>query len=232
MKKILLLGDIHANIVALNIVLEEVGIVDKILCTGDIVDYNPWPLESIELVKAHNILSVIGNHDRDSVLGTPVGYNPYAEISCLWTHRQLTSNACDYLLSLPQKMEANIDGVKIFICHGSPNDLIDEYIYPPPITSRETLKGFLEEAKADLVVMGHTHIPFIESFAEGLVVNPGSVGQPRSGNPKASYMILTIKDGEMKVDHHLVNYNITAVAQKISEVGLPPFLASRLYNGI
>ena len=109
LKKILLLGDIHANTVSLRGVLEDAGTVDKILCAGDIVDYNPWPLEAINMVKTHDICSVIGNHDRDSALGTPVGYNPYAEISCRWTHRQLGLDERRYLLNLPEKLVLNME---------------------------------------------------------------------------------------------------------------------------
>ena len=97
MKRILLLSDIHANKVALKSVLEDSGDVDEIFCTGDIIDYNSWQLETIEMVKSHNIQSVIGNHDRDSALGKPIGYNVYAEISCLWTNSQLSLNERRYL---------------------------------------------------------------------------------------------------------------------------------------
>ena len=232
MVRILLLGDIHSNKVAFEQVLEDAGHVERILCTGDIVDYNPWPLESIILAQNHMITSVLGNHDRDSARGTPIGYNPYAEISCLWTYEQLTPNTRQYLLSLPEKVELTVNHIRLFICHGSPNDLVDEYIYPPPITTKETLRTFLRKTEARLVILGHTHIPFIESFPEGYVVNPGSVGQPRSGNPKASYMILNVDDREVNIEHHLASYNIGEVSKKIVEIGLPSFLAERLHLGI
>ena len=232
LKKILLLGDIHANTVALQRVFEDAGDVDEILCVGDIVDYNPWPLEAIEMVKTHGILSVIGNHDRDSALGTPVGYNPYAEVSCLWTHKQLGSNERRYLLSLPEKLVVNREGVTLFICHGSPDSLVDEYVYPPPMTPKAVLKGYLDMVHAEIVVLGHTHVPFVQKFPEGYVVNPGSVGQPRSGDPRASYVLITVENGEVSLEHRLVEYDIREVATKILEVGLPHFLARRLYVGV
>jgi len=227
-----LLSDIHANKVALKRVLEDADDVDKILCAGDIVDYNPWPLEAIEMAKLHDIQSVIGNHDRDSALRKPVGYNVYAEISCRWTHSQLSLNERRYLLSLPEKLALDIEGVTLFICHGSPDDLVDEYVFPPPTTPLSVLEDYLRKAQANIVALGHTHVPFIQSFPEGYVINPGSVGQPRSGDPRASYVVITVENGEVKLEHRLVKYDIDEVAAKIAEVGLPSSLAERLYLGI
>lgn len=232
LEKILLLGDIHANRVALEQVLKDAGDVDRILYTGDIVDYNPWPLESIILTQDHKMTSVLGNHDRDSARGTPIGYNPYAKISCLWTYGQLTQNARRYLSNLPEKVELTVNNFRLFMCHGSPNNLVDEYIYPPPITPKEVLRGFLKKTGVRLVILGHTHIPFVESFPEGYVINPGSVGQPRSGNPKASYMTLEIDYKKISIIHHLVSYDVYKVSKRIVEVGLPLFLAERLHLGI
>lgn len=232
MKRILLLGDIHANVVALQRVLEDAGNVDGILCTGDIVDYNPWPLETIEMVKTQSIRSVVGNHDRDSALGTPVGYNPYAEVSCRWTNKQLGSGERRYLLGLPEKLVLDIEGVRLFLCHGSPHNLIDEYVFPPPITPKSVLRDYLVKAQAHLVVLGHTHVPFILELPEGYVVNPGSVGQPRSGDPRASYIFMTVEGDKAKLEHRLVDYDVGKVAAKIVEAGLPSFLARRLYLGV
>ncbi|MDQ1278949.1 MAG: hypothetical protein QG670_209 [Thermoproteota archaeon] len=156
-EKILLLGDIHSNMVALEQILEDVGQVDRILCTGDIVDYNPWQIESITIVQDHLMMSVLGNHDRDSAKGTPTGYNSYAKISCLWTYGQLTQNARNFLLNLPEKIEFIINTFRIFMCHGSPNNLFDEYIYSPPKTPKEVLRGFLRKTGAKFFIFGHTH---------------------------------------------------------------------------
>jgi putative phosphoesterase len=230
--KLLLIGDIHANKIALQSVLAQEFGIDVILCTGDLVDYNPWPLEVIRMVEIHHIQSVKGNHDRDSALGTPLGYNPYAEVSCRWTHHQLGLSEKHYLLGLPDKLELNFDSITVFLCHGSPYNLIDEYVFPPPLTPRAVLRNFLLWTKAHIVVLGHTHIPFIQKFPEGYVVNPGSVGQPRSGDPRASYVIMGIEEGKVMVEHRLIEYNVEKVETKIIEVGLPMFLASRLYLGI
>ena len=184
------------------------------------------------MVKTHNVISVIGNHDRDSSLETPVGYNPYAKISCLWTHRQLGLSEQRFLLALPKNLVLNIEDVSFFICHGSPDSLVDEYVFPPPATSEDVLKKYLLKAKTNVVILGHTHIPFVQRFSEGYVINPGSVGQPRSGDPRASYILITVENGKFEFKHCFVEYDIKKVADEIFEVGLPSFLAERLHLGI
>ncbi len=229
--RILLVGDIHANPVALSAVLEDVGGVDAILAAGDLVDYNPWPLETLAMVRKHHVKSVIGNHDRDSALGVPRSYNPHAELSCLWTHRQLSEDMSKYLLALPEKLCAVYRGIRFFVCHGSPRDLVDEYVFPPPETRRELLREYLRVTETDVLVLGHTHVPFVEEFPEGHVVNPGSVGQPRDCDPRASYLIVDVEGQRPLISPRRVPYNVDEVARRIVEVGLPASLAQRLYRG-
>ncbi|MEM2094357.1 MAG: metallophosphoesterase family protein [Candidatus Bathyarchaeia archaeon] len=232
MVRLLLISDIHANLIALRAVLKDAGAVDVILSAGDLVDYNPWPTETVDLVRQLRIRSVLGNHDRDAALGTPEGYNIYAQASCLWTHEQIKNEVGKYILSLPDKIRGVYDGVSFFICHGSPRDLLDEYVFPPPYTNRHTLQQLLIMAEADVLVMGHTHIPFIEELPEGFVVNPGSVGQPRDYDPRASYILVDIENTCPSFVFRRVSYNVGEVAKRIVEVGLPGFLAKRLYDGI
>ena len=228
----MILADIHANPPALKAVLDDAGKVDRILCAGDIVDYNPWPLEALRMVEEHHITSVIGNHDRDCAKGSPVGYNPYAQQSCAWTHNQLTEEAKRWLLALPEKMRVDVDGQTVFLCHGSPRGLVDEYVFPPPYTPRKLLREYLCEVKSNILVMGHTHVAFIEEFPEGWVINPGSVGQPRDRDPRASYAILTVDVSEVSLTLHRVEYDVDETAARIIAVGLPHFLSQRLYLGI
>ncbi len=187
---------------------------------------------TIETVKSLNIRSVMGNHDRDSATGEPVGYNVYAGASYNWTHNQLSQTEHRYLLDLPRSLMLSIERAKLFICHGSPNDLVDEYVFPPPTTSLNILESYLQETQADVAVLGHTHIPFFQRLTKGYAVNPSSVGQPRSGDPRASYAIMTIEGKEARFDHRLVEYDVEKVAERIVEVGLSPSLAQRLYRGI
>jgi len=230
--KILVIADIHANPVALKAVLSDAGDFDLIIHAGDIVDYNPWPSESIKLVRELDIKTVMGNHDRDSAAGTPIGYNPYAERSCIWTNRKLTTEEKKYLLSLPETLRYTFDGVKFFICHGSPNLPVDEYIFPPPTTPESYLRELITQTEADILILGHTHVPFIYEWNGKYVLNPGGVGQPRDGDPRASYVLMEIDGSEVRFKHRRVSYNIDEVAKAIVEAGLPKMLAKRLYLGL
>lgn len=229
--KILVIADIHANIVAFKAVLSDVKDFDLIIHAGDIVDYNPWPGEAIDLVRELGVKTVIGNHDRDSATGSPIGYNPYAEISCLWTHRRLTRKEKVYLLRLPETLTYNFNGVKVFMCHGSPNFPVDEYIFPPPTTPESYLKELVTKVGADILILGHTHVPFIYKVDEKYVLNPGGVGQPRDGDPRASYVMMKVDGGEVKFEHRRMRYDVEKVADEILKVGLPEMLARRLYFG-
>ncbi|MEM2926223.1 MAG: YfcE family phosphodiesterase [Candidatus Bathyarchaeia archaeon] len=232
MKKILVLADIHANPIALEAVLKDSGSFDLLLNAGDIVDYNPWPLESLARVRELGAISVLGNHDRDSALNAPIGYNPYAIISCRWTHERLPPSDRSFLLALPRQMKLEVDGVRISMFHGSPRNPVDEYITPE--CPREVLRGFLQSTESQVLILGHTHIPFVEEPLPGrYVLNPGSVGQPRDGDPRASYALLTIKGSDLlRLEHRRVPYDVEKVASEILRVGLPPFLAERLYYGM
>jgi len=229
--RVLLIADIHANSPALSAVLRDAGQVDMILHAGDLVDYNPFPSAVISMTKEAGIMSVMGNHDRDSAQNKPYGYNPVAQVSCHWTYHQLKAQERFFLLSLPKKLEVKVSDLKIFVCHGSPRSLLDEYVYPE--ATDQLFKSFLEETSANLVVLGHTHIPFIKRIDNSkYVVNPGSVGQPRDQNPMASYMILEIQRGNrFSIYHRRVRYDIDKVYNSILTSGLPRILGERLYYG-
>ncbi len=229
--RLLLIADIHANSPALMAVLRDAGQVDMILHAGDLVDYNPFPSDVISIVSEAGISSTMGNHDRDSAKNTPVGYNPVAQVSCRWTHRHLAIREREFLLSLPKKLEVEFSGIRVFVCHGSPRSLLDEYVYPE--AADRLFESFLEETSADLVVLGHTHIPFIKKIGNSrYVLNPGSVGQPRDRNPMASYVVLEIRrKNEFYIHHRRVRYDIDKVYSSIIASGLPQVLGERLYSG-
>lgn len=203
-----------------------------IIHAGDIVDYNPWPSEVLERIIELNVLTVMGNHDRDSATGEPQGYNPYAEVSCLWTHNQLNYEEKKHLAELPKKLELEIEGVKLFVCHGSPFNMLDEYVFPPPATSTEELTSFFGITKSDIIIMGHTHVPFVERLDDKIVLNPGGVGQPRDNISSASYMIMKLDQKKIEINHKRAGYDVEKVVEEIARKGLPPFLGHRLFHGI
>ncbi len=216
------ISDIHGNLPALEAVLEAMGEVSTILCAGDIVGYNPYPREVIDMVISRGIVCIRGNHDR-AVLGEDYSrFNPYAAAAARWTRRQLDSRYLSFLESLPDSKILRVEGMKIAIHHGSPWDE-DMYVYPDMVTEE-----YLRFDNPDILVLGHTHVPFIKKSPSGIVLNPGSVGQPRDGDWRASYAII---DGD-EVRIHRVEYDVDEVYMRILDTNLPEFLGERLYSGI
>jgi putative phosphoesterase len=223
--KVALISDVHANVVALAAVLEDMNDrgIDRILSAGDVIGYYPYPNETIALFHERCIESIQGNHDRAVLSADPFHFNPSAASAVHWTAQQLTQGSVDYLRKLPRRLGLDLDGVRVAIFHGAPFD-DDYYLYED-----EAQEFLLSMAKCDLLVLGHTHVPFIRRFASGIIMNPGSVGQPRDDDPDASYSIFDTET--RKVKNIRVSYDIEKVSARTREVGLPKSLAERLWHG-
>lgn len=220
-----LVADVHSNAVALREVLsvfDGLG-VEKILHAGDVIGYNPYPDETIDLFKKNNIISILGNHDRALVTGDTSGFNPYAAAALEWTRNTASPDDVDYLLGLQDIESITIEGRRIVLVHGSPYD-IDEYIYPEDVVS-----DFLSAVNGDILVLGHTHVQFIKEYTQGIIVNPGSVGQPRDGNPDAAFAVLDTASG--KIELKRTGYDIEKVIEDMLAAHLPEKLAFRLRIG-
>lgn len=227
--KLLVLGDIHSNHTALKQVLEDAGSWDMALCLGDIVGYGPDPGECISEVKMRGFRCVAGNHDAAVASGETWGFNPYAAAAVQINRRLLGMDAVRWLGGLPSHLSLEVEGVRIALYHGSPRDPLNEYVFPhEAYVLAERLLGM---AEADILLLGHTHIPYLIRVDGRYLVNPGSVGQPRDGDPRASYMLLEVEGGEVSIHHRRVEYDIDEVAGRMRRLGLPEFLASRLYYG-
>ena len=234
-----IISDIHANLEAFHSVLGEIdgSGVDRIICLGDIVGYGADPNECLEIIKSRNIRSLIGNHDKAACgLTEPTGFNPAAREAALWTRGKLAEGNRKYLRGLPE--EDVIDG--FMIVHGAPSDP-DKYI----LSVRDAASEFPLLEDRTLCFFGHTHVSIIYTLADGGVdvsraerlqlrdgvsylVNPGSVGQPRDRDPRASFAIY---DDRGEVEFRRVEYPIEAAGKKIIDSGLDAFLAERLSHG-
>lgn len=240
--RVLIISDIHANLTALEAVLEHAKDQEAVWCLGDLIGYGPDPNECIELVASlPNSLSLIGNHDQ-AVLGEiPLSrFNSDAGAVVAWTQTVLSELNHAYLNTLPSKVA--LEGYTL--AHGSPNQPVWEYILDPNTADRN-----FEAFSTDYCFVGHSHLPIIfqrpfpESFAlprpvqwqepmelkPRMILNPGSVGQPRDGDPRASYGVL---DTEAETwEMHRVEYDIKKVQERILEAGLPERQALRLMAG-
>lgn len=236
--KIAVISDIHSNIVALKAVLEDIKKHDvhEIYCAGDLVGYAPYPNEVIELIKSNNIPTVLGNYDDG------VGYDRFVcgcdykdekaqELgvqSITWTKKQTTEENKDFLRNLPQELRFNKDRYEIVIVHGSPRRL-NEYLYAT--LPDDIFRELLDESKADVLICGHTHKPYHLEFGGRHVINAGSVGKPKHGNPQAVYAIIEIKN-TLSVEFNYVNYDYEKVAKAILASDLPNEFAEALKKGI
>lgn len=240
-----ILSDIHSNLEAFQAVLKDIearGGADEVWCAGDVVGYGPNPKECIALLREHRYVCVVGNHDWGAAGRVDISYfNTDAATACLWTGRQLDADEIDYLENLPMKVERD----DFTIVHGSPRDPIWEYLLTDYVADIN-FKHF----QTRYCLVGHSHVPFIfeeresgrpvfRDLPEGksvkigerrLIINPGSVGQPRDGNAKASYILF---DSEKKsLIHYRVPYKVIVVQDKMRKVDLPPRLIQRLSYGL
>lgn len=237
--RLAVLSDIHANLTALDAVRADLPPVDQIWVLGDTVGYGPRPNEVIAALQAMGARSVLGNHDG-AAIGTvdPGDFNPDAHAAINWTAGALDDNARAYLAILP---EIRRDG-DLTAVHGSPRDPIWEYIVSTAIAAAN-----LDAFDTRWCLFGHTHYPVAylagKHGVEAVVgtdgeevaldhralINPGSVGQPRDGNPAASYLVLDTDAG--RAAYRRVVYDIEATQRQMLELGLPARLAERLRYG-
>ena len=224
--RLAVLSDVHSNLPALQAVLSDVDRVapDGIWVAGDLVGYNPWPNEVLEILRERQVRAIRGNHDRAALSGDTSWFNELAAEAVRWTRIHLMPAGVGYLRGLEDRTRGTMPEGLVAMFHGSPrND--DEYVFP--WAADETM---VQMAGAPFVILGHTHLPMALSFRSGLLVNPGSVGQPRDGDPRAAWGVLDLTRHTFVVRR--VPYDIDPVATEIRRAGLPHELADRLYAGV
>ena len=244
--RFLLISDIHANLAAFETVLADAeGHYDKVWCLGDMVGYGPDPNECVELLLTLDHVCIAGNHDW-AVLGKldVDDFNPDARFASLWTREQLTPEVRDYLDNLPVSL---IEEEVFTLVHGSPRHPIWEYILYPAV-AQPNFKHF----SSPYCFVGHTHSPVIfqesdepnqmcdliePDFNEEplvlndhrLIINPGSVGQPRDGDARAAYGILDTE--ALTFEHRRVTYPVSETQEKMKNFNFPARLWNRLAFG-
>lgn len=222
-----ILSDTHSNLEALKAVLPELHQCDLVLNAGDLVGYGPDPNEVIRLTKKFDIVSVQGNHDYSVAYKDFSGFNAAAEKSAEWTYNNTEQKNHIYLKILTPNIRLQHSGLEIFMVHGSPRDYLNEYVYPnTPLTE---LKQLAKGTSCDILIMGHTHMPFIKRVGRTLIINPGSVGQPMDGDNRASFALFDpiTKKAEIK----RMEYNLKETQRKIMAAGLPTENTERLESG-
>jgi len=238
--RIAVVSDVHSNLVALDAVLDHAGSVDAVWHLGDIVGYGPDPDGVVARLTEVGAVGVRGNHDAAAVGGREIEhFNPEARAAMEWTRGAISGATRTWLAALPSVRQ---DG-DMTLVHGSPRDPIWEYL-----TTGAIARGSFEILSTPHGLNGHTHIP-VAFVLDGdrvdavrvrdgdrlplgglrALLNPGSVGQPRDGDPAASYLVLDPEAGI--VVWHRVAYDIEAVQAAMVRAGLPRRLADRLSHG-
>jgi len=259
--KIAFFSDIHGNLAALQAVLEDIDRqdVDIAFCGGDLVGYGAFPNEVIELLRRRHWPVIMGNYDqgvgqdaddcgcayRDEVS------RALGQRSIAWTKERVTAGNKAYLRNLPSKISLVINGKKILMVHGSPRR-INEYLFEDrPVSAVARL---FQAEEAEVIICGHTHLPYIkemiveESWETGvgtdgrasvqrrpgghyILINGGSVGKPKDGDPRASYALIDYQDGNWQNKIVRVSYEVGAMARAIEQSGLPVEYAEQLRMG-
>jgi putative phosphoesterase len=222
------ISDIHANLEALESVLEAVGEVET-YCLGDIVGYGASPNEVVSLIKTQGVACILGNHDQAVLSGRIGDLGSTAAVAAAWTSRILSEESRSFLAGLPQELTVPVDQGMVYMTHGSPDDRLWEYVHPA--THSYLFSHYLSKLSARAIALGHTHVPFLAREEKGIVFNPGSVGQPRNGDSRASCALLTVNGEKLELQHLAVPYDIDAAAEKIRSAGLPESLGKRLFSG-
>jgi putative phosphoesterase len=201
--RILLISDIHANPWALRAVAADArksGPVGHILCAGDAVNYGPDPAGAVAWLQQHEAVCVRGNHDhavayRADPRAAPAK-QPLAMAMRDWTRDQLDPAAMAWLTALPRRLECRADGARFTLVHGTPADPLYDYRLKPD-ASEMLLDELTRDIKTDVLLVGHTHLPLSLEHGGIRVINPGSVGQPLDGDPRAAYAIW--EDGAVRL---------------------------------
>lgn len=238
--QIVVFGDIHGNITALEAVvadMDERELGSARYCLGDLVGYGTFPNEVVEFVRSREIPTIMGNYDRG------VGNNSddcgcayqteveqqRGEESIAWTNAEITERNREYLRELQKDIHVTVGELQVALVHGSPRR-INEYLYEDrPDASFDRL---LDAVEADVLVCGHTHIPYHKELSNDRhVINAGSVGKPKDGDPRACYAVLSADGADLDVAFHRVEYDVERVATAIENSEMPTPFAEMLRTG-
>jgi putative phosphoesterase len=240
--KLALIGDVHANLPALEVVLDHARQqeVEAIWNIGDFVGYGAFPDEVVKRLIKEKAISIIGNYDR-KVLKYPKKKKkwrkskmPQKWFAFKWAYENLSKKSRKYLLSLPEEIRLIEGGKHILLTHGSPASN-EEHLTPdtPEQRLRELARMTESEniPKADVIICGHSHREFVRQVEATWFINTGSVGRPDDGDPRACYATLQLDHQGMRAKHYRLKYDVDRAVVAIREKGLPEVFAQMLIQG-
>jgi putative phosphoesterase len=224
-KRILVLSDIHANFPALAAIDRQAGAAnfDLIVNNGDSTVFGPFPNETLDWLREHRALSILGNTDRKVLKllrGKSFAKPKMAEkrIMYTWTAEQLTPENRQYLAAIPRRRMLDIEGWRVGLFHGSPDD-DDEFLFPD--TPEERFLELVPVSGCDIVIIGHSHTPFHKKIGGVHFINPGSAGRMFDNSPNASFATLELSPGRVRVELHRCPYPVNQVIAGLRANHLP-----------
>jgi len=239
MDHITIFGDIHGNLPALEAVFQDMETRDlaNLYCLGDLVGYGTFPNEVVEAIRERNIPTLMGNYDQgvgNSSDDCGCAYRTaeaqaLGERSIAWTNAHTTDANKAFLRELPMQIPVELGDLRVMLVHGSPRK-VNEYLYEDrPDSSFERLLDLVE---ADVLVCGHTHLPYHKVLPSGRhVINAGSVGKPKDNDPRAGYVVLRANGRALDVEFIRVAYDVEKAAQSIESTDMPDEFAAMLRSG-
>lgn len=239
MKQITVFSDIHANEPALEAVFADIEArgLTNLYCLGDLVGYGTSPNEVISAIRKRGIPTIMGNYDQgvgiDSddcgcAYKTPEA-KALGDRSIAWSNSHTTAENKAYLRQLARQIPLQLGELRVMLVHGSPRR-VNEYLYEDRPES--SLERLLDLAETDVLVCGHTHLPYHRVLSSGRqVVNAGSVGKPKDDDPRACYLVLSAEGKNLAVDFIRVPYDVEQAAQAIEETDMPNEFAQMLRDG-
>ena len=234
--RIALIADIHANLPALEAVLQHAASqgVEGIWNLGDLLGYGPFPEQTILRLQEIGALSIIGNYDlkvlkvKRKIKKWRKRKHPLKALAFEWAYDQLSQNSLSHLHSLPKQRTLTEQGQRILMTHGSPASNSEHL---SPSTSEERMLELASMADADLILTAHSHIPYARDVAQIRFINPGSVGRPDDGDPRSSYAILQISQQSVGYEHHRLAYDVEQTIHGIRQANLPEAFAEMFRRG-
>lgn len=239
MNQVTVFGDVHGNMPALEAVLADMdqrGLTD-LFCLGDLVGYGTFPNEVIAAIREREIPTLMGNydqgvgHDSDDCgcAYKTAAAQALGARSIAWSNAHTTAVNKAYLRGLVANMPLRLGDLKVLLVHGSPRR-VNEYLYED--RPEASLERLLDRAAADVLVCGHTHLPYHRTLASGRhVINAGSVGKPKDNDPRACYVILAAQGEALTAEFVRVPYDVEKAARAIEATDMPDEFAQMLRHG-
>lgn len=243
MQSITVFGDIHGNLPALEAVLRDIEVrsLEALYCLGDLVGYGTFPNEVVDLIRSSGIPTIMGNYDQgvgNSSDDCGCAYKrdidrERGHRSVTWSNAHTTDGNKAFLRTLPTNIPLQLDELSVLLVHGSPRK-VNEYLFEE--RPEDYFERILDAAGCDVLVCGHTHIPYHKTLPSGRhVINAGSVGKPKDHDPRACYVTVSVRGPDLAVEFLHVSYDVERTAQAIEATpefdGMPHAYAAMLREG-